>query len=52
MGYPTYYLLTTVLALPGIILFWWMMRAGLVDAAIGSAGRDGEGDAREGERAG
>jgi PAT family beta-lactamase induction signal transducer AmpG len=47
MGYPNYYLLTTVLALPGILLFWWMMRAGLVDAAIGSAGVDGEGDARQ-----
>jgi PAT family beta-lactamase induction signal transducer AmpG len=47
IGYPNYYLLTTVLALPGILLFWWMMRAGLVDAAIGSAGVDGEGDARQ-----
>ena len=46
MGYPTYYLLTTALALPGIVLFWWMMRSGLVDAAIGSAGKEGEGDAR------
>lgn len=47
MGYPNYYLLTTALALPGILLFWWMMRSGLVDAAIGSAGKEGEGDARE-----
>jgi PAT family beta-lactamase induction signal transducer AmpG len=46
MGYPNYYYLTTLLALPGILLFWWMMRAGLVDAAIGSAGKEGEGDAR------
>jgi PAT family beta-lactamase induction signal transducer AmpG len=46
MGYPNYYLLTTILALPGILLFWWMMRAGLVDAAIGSAGTEGEGDVR------
>jgi PAT family beta-lactamase induction signal transducer AmpG len=46
MGYPNYYLLTTALALPGILLFWWMMRAGLVDAAIGSAGIEGEGDVR------
>jgi MFS transporter, PAT family, beta-lactamase induction signal transducer AmpG len=46
MGYPNYYLLTTLVALPGILLFWWMMRAGLVDAAIGDAGKEGEGDAR------
>jgi PAT family beta-lactamase induction signal transducer AmpG len=46
MGYVNFYLLTTVAALPGIVLFWWMMRAGLVDAAMGSAGEVGEGDAR------
>jgi PAT family beta-lactamase induction signal transducer AmpG len=45
-GYESFYLLTTVIALPGIALFWWMMRAGLVDAAMGSAGEVGEGDAR------
>lgn len=38
MGYVDFYLLTTVLALPGILLFWWMMRAGLIEASIGSAG--------------
>ena len=38
--------LTTVAALPGIVLFWWMMRAGLIDAAMGTAGEVGEGDAR------
>lgn len=46
MGYVNFYLLTTVLALPGIVLFWWMMRTGLVDAAMGTAGTAGEGDAR------
>lgn len=46
MGYVNFYLLTTVAALPGIVLFWWMMRAGLVDAAMGTAGEVGEGDAR------
>jgi PAT family beta-lactamase induction signal transducer AmpG len=40
MGYVNFYLLTTVLAFPGIILFWWMMRAGLVDAAMGTAGTE------------
>ena len=38
IGYVNFYLLTTVLALPGIALFWWMMRTGLVDEALGSAG--------------
>ena len=46
MGYVNFYLLTTVAALPGILLFWWMMRAGLVDSSIGTAGTVGEGDAR------
>jgi PAT family beta-lactamase induction signal transducer AmpG len=45
-GYVDFYLLTTVLALPGIALFWWMMRSGLVDAAMGTAGEVGPGDAR------
>jgi PAT family beta-lactamase induction signal transducer AmpG len=46
LGYVNFYLLTTLLAVPGIVLFWWMMRTGLVDAAMGSAGEVGEGDAR------
>ncbi|MBK6491455.1 MAG: MFS transporter [Sphingomonadales bacterium] len=37
-GYVDFYLLTTALALPGIILFWIMMRNGLVDSAMGDAG--------------
>lgn len=48
LGYVHFYLLTTVLAFPGVALFWWMSRRGLVDASIGSAGVDGEGDARAG----
>ena len=44
IGYVNFYLLTTVLALPGIALFWWMMRSGLVDQAMGTAGTEpGEG---------
>ncbi|WP_293971724.1 MFS transporter [Sphingomonas sp.] len=39
MGYVNFYLLTTVIALPGILLFWLMLRAGLVDQSIGSAGK-------------
>jgi len=34
MGYVDFYLMTTVIALPGVILFAWMMRRGLVDQAI------------------
>lgn len=37
-GYVDFYLLTTALALPGILLFWLMMRAGLIDASVGTAG--------------
>ena len=39
LGYVNFYLLTTLLALPGILLFWGMMRAGLVDSSVGSAGK-------------
>jgi PAT family beta-lactamase induction signal transducer AmpG len=39
IGYVDFYLLTTVAALPGIIVFWIMMRTGLVDDA-GSAGKE------------
>ena len=46
IGFVNFYWFTTVAALPGILLFWWMIRAGLVDASIGSAGKEGEGDAR------
>ncbi|MGV7120752.1 AmpG family muropeptide MFS transporter [Sphingopyxis sp. 550A] len=38
-GYVQFYLLTTVAAVPGILLFWWMMRTGLVDLSVGSAGK-------------
>jgi PAT family beta-lactamase induction signal transducer AmpG len=37
LGYVNFYLLTFVIALPGIVLFWLMMRAGLIDASVGSA---------------
>ena len=46
LGYSNFYLLTTLAAVPGILLFWWMMRAGLVDSSIGTAGIVGDGDAR------
>ena len=46
VGYVNFYWLTTVAALPGIILFWLMMRSGLVDSSIGTAGVEGQGDVR------
>ncbi len=51
MGYANFYLLTTLAAVPGILLFWWMMRAGLVDSSIGTAGTEGARDARSEEPA-
>jgi len=38
MGYVNFYILTAVLTLPGVAIFWWMARTGLVDRSIGSAG--------------
>jgi PAT family beta-lactamase induction signal transducer AmpG len=43
IGYVNFYLLTTVIALPGVILFWFMIRSGLADLSIGSAGREDAG---------
>jgi PAT family beta-lactamase induction signal transducer AmpG len=49
MGYVNFYLLTTAIAVPGVLIYWWMMRTGLVDRSIGTAGTVGEGDARADE---
>ena len=46
MGYVNFYLLTTLAAVPGILLFWWMIRSGYVDSSIGTAGVEGEGTAK------
>ena len=40
IGYVNFYLLTTLVALPGVILFWFMIRSGLADLSIGSAGKE------------
>jgi len=40
MGYVNFYLLTTLLAFPGVILFWYMIRNGLVDVSLGDAGME------------
>jgi len=37
LGFVNFYLFTTLIALPGVILFWLMMRAGLIDASVGTA---------------
>ncbi len=39
IGYVDFYLLTTLAALPGVLLFIFMMRRGLVEESLGSAGR-------------
>ncbi|URW76506.1 MFS transporter [Sphingomonas donggukensis] len=46
VGYVDFYLITTALAVPGIVIYWLMLRSGLIDRSIGSAGVEGEGDAR------
>jgi len=38
LGFVNFYLLTALTAVPGILLFWYMMRTGLVDRAMGNAG--------------
>jgi MFS transporter, PAT family, beta-lactamase induction signal transducer AmpG len=40
IGYVNFYVATTVIALPGVFLFWWMIRTGLADVSIGSAGKE------------
>src|SRR5690606_10794318 len=40
LGYVSFYLLTALAAVPGILLFWYMMRTGMVDRALGDAGRE------------
>ena len=50
-GYVAFYWMTVVVSMPGVLLFWWMSRSGLVDSSIGDAGTAGEGDARAGAEA-
>jgi PAT family beta-lactamase induction signal transducer AmpG len=40
IGYVNFYLLTTLVAFPGVVLFWFMIRSGLADLSVGSAGRE------------
>jgi PAT family beta-lactamase induction signal transducer AmpG len=41
IGYVNFYVLTALVALPGVLLFWYMIRSGLADLSIGSAGKNG-----------
>jgi PAT family beta-lactamase induction signal transducer AmpG len=41
MGYVEFYLLTTVVALPGVLLYLFMLRAGLIEQSLGDAGYSG-----------
>lgn len=50
-GWVGFYWITTLVAFPGVLLFWWMSRSGLIDRSIGTAGTAGEGDARAGASA-
>jgi MFS transporter, PAT family, beta-lactamase induction signal transducer AmpG len=43
IGYVNFYLLTTAIAMPGLLLFWLMIRSGLADLALGSAGKESAG---------
>jgi PAT family beta-lactamase induction signal transducer AmpG len=40
MGYVNFYLLTTAIALPGVLLYGYMIRSGLADVSIGTAGKE------------
>jgi MFS transporter, PAT family, beta-lactamase induction signal transducer AmpG len=40
MGYVNFYLLTTFLAFPGVLLFWYMIRSGLADVSLGGTQSD------------
>ena len=39
VGFVNFYLFTAVIALPGVLLFWIMMRRGLIEESMGSAAR-------------
>ncbi|MEP7118072.1 MAG: MFS transporter, partial [Acidobacteriota bacterium] len=40
MGYVNFYLMTTLIALPGVAMYGYMVRSGLADVSIGTAGTD------------
>jgi PAT family beta-lactamase induction signal transducer AmpG len=38
LGYVNFYLLSTLIALPGVFLYLFMLRAGLIEQSLGDAG--------------
>jgi len=46
MGYVNFYLMTTLAAVPGIVLFALMWRRGVVDEALGTAGKASTAESR------
>jgi PAT family beta-lactamase induction signal transducer AmpG len=42
MGFVNFYLLTTFLAMPGVVLYGYMVRSGLADVSMGTAGTGGD----------
>ncbi|HET7197742.1 MAG TPA: MFS transporter [Burkholderiales bacterium] len=40
IGYVEFYLFTALVALPGVALFWFMIRSGLAEVPAGSAGQE------------
>jgi PAT family beta-lactamase induction signal transducer AmpG len=43
VGFANFYLFTTLVAVPGVVLFGYMIRSGLADLSIGSAGTEAGG---------
>lgn len=41
LGYVNYYLLTTLVAFPGVLLFWYMIRTGLAEVSLGDVATKG-----------
>lgn len=44
MGYVNFYLFTTAIALPGVLLFWVLMRTGYADTSVGTAALESSAD--------
>ncbi len=42
LGYIQFYLMTTLVALPGVLLYVFMLRTGLIERSLGNAGRGDE----------
>jgi PAT family beta-lactamase induction signal transducer AmpG len=47
LGYVQFYFLTTLVALPGVLLYLFMLRAGLIEQSLGDAGKASAASAAE-----